>query len=159
MHSDRVLEQGDVVRLDVGGCTDGFASDVARTIAIGHARDRFREVYGLVERAGRTAMAAVRPGARCGAIDRTARNVIEEAGYGDALLHRTGHGLGRSLHEPPWIVSTNDVTLQEGMVFSIEPGVYLPGEFGVRTEEIVHVTAGGCQRLSELPRELQVVPA
>jgi D-alanyl-D-alanine dipeptidase len=157
MHSDRVLADGDVVRLDVGGSTNGFASDLGRTIAIGHASDRLREVYDVVERAGRAGMDLVRPGVPCRDIDRAAFAVIDAAGFGDNVLHRTGHGLGRSLHEPPYIVATSDTRLEEGMVFSVEPSIYLPGEFGVRTEEIVVVTADGCERLSALPRELEIV--
>jgi Xaa-Pro aminopeptidase len=93
----------------------------------------------------------------CGEIDAAARTTIEDAGFGEYFVHRTGHGLGLSMHEPPWIVPGSDEVVSEGMVFSVEPGIYLPGEFGVRLEEIVCVTANGCRVLSGLPREVHVV--
>ena len=99
-------------------------------------------------------LAAARPGARGCDVDRAARSAIEEAGYGEFFVHRTGHGLGLSIHEPPWITSTSQELLRERTVFSIEPGIYLPGEFGVRLEEIVHLTGDGCARFSALPREV-----
>jgi Xaa-Pro aminopeptidase len=110
-----------------------------------------------VERALSAALEAVRPGVTCGAIDDAARNTIEAAGFGEYFVHRTGHGLGLSMHEPPWIVPGSGEGVVEGMVFSIEPGIYLPGEFGVRLEEIVSVTADGCRILSDLPRALHVL--
>jgi Xaa-Pro aminopeptidase len=102
-------------------------------------------------------MAAARPGATCNDVDAAARGVIADAGFGEYFVHRTGHGLGISTHEPPWIMSGEDVELEIGMVHSVEPGIYLPGEVGVRLEEIVHVTEEGCERFSRLPRELHVV--
>jgi Xaa-Pro aminopeptidase len=102
-------------------------------------------------------MAAAKPGATCGDVDDAARGVITEAGYGEYFVHRTGHGLGLSTHEEPWIMAGNDTVLEVGNVHSIEPGIYLPGEFGIRLEDIVHIIDGGCARFSSLPREVRVV--
>jgi Xaa-Pro aminopeptidase len=116
-------------------------------------------VHGIVEAALTAAMAVARPGAIAADVDRAARGVIEDAGSGECFVHRTGHGLGLSTHERPWIRSdVVDEVLPEGSVFSIEPGIYLPGEFGVRLEEIVTLTAGGCERFSRLPRDAHVEP-
>jgi len=113
-------------------------------------------VIDVVEQAVQAAMTAARPGATAGDVDAAARNTIEAAGYGEYFVHRTGHGLGVSVHEQPWIVARSSEALREGMVFSIEPGIYLPGRFGVRLEEIVFLTADGCERLSELPRTAKI---
>jgi Xaa-Pro aminopeptidase len=102
-----------------------------------------RKVYGIVYEAQQAAIRAVRPGARCEDIDEAARRVIETAGYGEFFMHRTGHGLGLSGHEPPYLRTGNKEVLEEGMVFSIEPGIYLPGRFGVRLEIIATVTSAG----------------
>jgi Xaa-Pro aminopeptidase len=118
-----------------------------------------RKVYRTVWEAQQAAIAAVRPGVACGDVDRAARSVIEEAGFGPHFVHRTGHGLGLSIHEPPWIMAGEAVPLRTGMVFSIEPGIYLQGEFGVRLEDIVHVTDTGCERFSSLPRDVHVASA
>ncbi len=122
---------------------------------LGEPSARYREVHAIVEHAVRAGMDAVRPGAPLSAVDKAARAVIESAGYGKEFTHRTGHGIGLSGHEPPSVTHTNDLLMQEGMVFSVEPGIYLEGEFGVRLEEIVVVTAQGAERLSKLPREVR----
>ncbi len=155
----RPLRDGDAVVIDVGGILDGYHSDITRMAFIGEPTERYRAVHAVVEAAVVAAMAATRPGATCDAVDGAARRVIEDAGYGAFFVHRTGHGLGLSGHEPPWIMRGNEAPLTPGMVHSIEPGIYLPGELGVRLEEIVHVTESGCERFSALPREVHVVPA
>ena len=104
-------------------------------------------------------LAAARPGATCHEVDAAARGVIEDAGFGEYFVHRTGHGLGISIHEPPWIMRGEDVELRPGWCTASSPGIYLPGEFGVRLEEIVHVTDDGCERFSRLPRDVHVVDA
>jgi Xaa-Pro aminopeptidase len=157
--SERVLEVGDAVVIDIGGKLGGYSSDITRMVHVGEPSERYREVHATVERAVQAAMAAVRPGATCGDVDRAARSVIEEAGFGPHFVHRTGHGLGLSIHEPPWIMAGEAVPLRTGMVFSIEPGIYLQGEFGVRLEDIVHVTDTGCERFSSLPRDVHVASA
>ena len=153
----RALAPGDPVVIDLVARQSGYASDITRMAFVGTPSERYLEVHGVVDAAVQAGLAAARPGATCHEVDAAARGVIEDAGFGKWFVHRTGHGLGLSVHEPPWIMRGEDVALQEGMVHSIEPGIYLPGEFGVRLEEIVHVTAEGCERFSGLPRELHVV--
>jgi Xaa-Pro aminopeptidase len=148
----RPLEPGDPVVVDIGGARAGYCSDITRMAFVGEPAAEVVAVVDIVEAAVQAAMAAARPGVAAGAVDRAARQLIEAAGYGEQFVHRTGHGLGVSVHEPPWIMAGAGETLREGMVFSIEPGIYLPGRFGVRLEEIVFTTATGCERLSALPR-------
>jgi D-alanyl-D-alanine dipeptidase len=137
----RVLRDGDVVVVDYGTRRHGYLSDITVTCSVGRPSDpEVEKVYAVVREAQRRAADAVRPGATCGDVDRAAREVIERAGYGPFFLHRTGHGLGVQGHEPPFIVPGSTERLEEGMVFSIEPGIYLPGRFGVRLEIIVAVT-------------------
>ncbi len=154
----RPLQPGEPVLVDLGGRLEGYASDITRMGYLGEPSARYRDVHAAVERAVRVGMDAVKPGAPLAAVDRAARGVIEAAGYGKYFTHRTGHGIGITGHEPPSVTHTNDIPMQEGMVFSVEPGIYLEGEFGVRLEEIVVVTARGAERLSMLPREVRVLP-
>jgi Xaa-Pro aminopeptidase len=151
------MKEGDAVVLDIGAHKEMFNSDITRMAFVGEPTAEFLEVHGIVEQAVQAALAEVRPGARACDIDGAARRVIERAGYGERFVHRTGHGLGLTGHEPPYITSANEQTLDEGMVFSIEPGVYLPGKFGVRLEEIVVVTADGARVFSQVSREPHVV--
>jgi Xaa-Pro aminopeptidase len=153
----RALEDGDAVVIDIGARLNGYASDITRMAFVGAPAQRYVEVHQAVETAVQAALGATRAGATCHDVDAAARSAIEEAGFGEYFVHRTGHGLGLSVHEPPWIMRGEDVELEVGMVHSIEPGIYLPGEFGVRLEEIVHVTADGCERFSGLSREVHVV--
>jgi Xaa-Pro aminopeptidase len=152
----RALRQGDAVVIDVGGHLDGYASDITRMAFVGQPTERYELVHRAVEAAVSAALTAAVPGARCGDVDAAARDAIEAAGFGPFFVHRTGHGLGLSAHEPPWIVAGDETPLEPGMVFSIEPGIYLPGELGVRLEEIVAVTPGGAEVLSALPRAVAV---
>jgi Xaa-Pro aminopeptidase len=147
----RLLQTGDVVILDFGVREPGgYHSDITVTCAVGEPADpEARKVYETVWRAQRAAIEAVRPGVACEAVDRAARAVIEEAGYGPQFLHRTGHGLGLQVHEPPYMVAGNAELLEEGMVFSIEPGIYLPGRFGVRLEIITAVATDGAALINE----------
>ena len=150
---NRVLRRGDAVVIDIGGRLDGYPSDMTRMAIVGEAPEGYEEVHGVVEKAVRAALAAARPGVKAREVDKAARDVIAAAGYGDFFVHRTGHGLGIDGHEPPYITATSDVVLQEGMVFSIEPGIYLPGRFGIRLEDIVILRADGPEILSGLPRD------
>jgi Xaa-Pro aminopeptidase len=150
--SDHILEDGDAVVVDLGGRLDGYSSDITRMAFIGDPSPRYREVHDIVDSALVAARDSVVPGVTCGQIDAAARDVITNAGYGEYFVHRTGHGLGLSMHESPWVIPGSKDVIREGMVFSIEPGIYLPGQFGVRLEEIVGVTADGCETLSDLPR-------
>jgi Xaa-Pro aminopeptidase len=141
----RRVERGQVVLLDFGTKgPDGYHSDITVVCSAGEPLDpEVRKVYRVVYEAQQAAIAAIRPGVRCAAVDQAARSVIDSAGYGEYFLHRTGHGLGLQVHEPPFLVSGNSEELAEGMVFSIEPGIYLPDRFGVRLEVIATVTKDG----------------
>jgi Xaa-Pro aminopeptidase len=150
----RALQAGEPVLFDLGSRADGYCSDITRMAFLGTPAARYREVHGIVNDAVAAALEAIRPGIAVSAVDVAARRTIERAGYGERFVHRTGHGIGLSGHEPPSISHTNQLTLEEGMAFSVEPGVYLPGEFGVRLEEIVVVTRTGCEVLSRLPRDV-----
>lgn len=153
-HSDRVIEAGDPVVLDFGTRVDGYPSDQTRTVVFdGEPSERYQAVHEVVREAQQAAVDAVEPGVTAGAIDAAARDVIEDAGYGEQFIHRTGHGVGLDVHEEPYIVGGSDVELAPGMVFSVEPGVYLPGEFGVRIEDLVVVTEDGCERLNDSERD------
>jgi Xaa-Pro aminopeptidase len=123
---------------------------------VGRPPEGYVEIHAIVERAVQAALAAAKPGVRAREVDAAARDVITAAGYGEYFVHRTGHGLGIDIHEPPYITSTSETVLDEGMVFSIEPGIYLPGRFGIRLEEIVILRETGPEILSALPRDLHV---
>ncbi|MFD6064868.1 M24 family metallopeptidase [Rhodococcus wratislaviensis] len=154
---DRVIERGDTVVLDFGGLMFGYGSDTSRTVAVGEPTPHVREVHEIVRRAQQAAVDQVRPGVSCQQIDRVARSVISDAGYGDKFIHRTGHGIGVTTHEPPYIVEGEEQLLVPGMCFSIEPGIYLAGRFGVRIEDIVTVTDDGGRRLNNTSHDLRVV--
>jgi Xaa-Pro aminopeptidase len=154
---DRVIQPGDCVLFDWGGTLDGYFSDVTRTVHIGEPSEEFRRVYEIVGRANQATLDAVKPGVPCEALDRAARDLIASEGYGDAFIHRVGHGLGLEVHEEPYLVAGNQLPLAPGMVFSDEPGIYLEGRFGVRTEDAVVCTETGGERLNEATRELLVL--
>jgi D-alanyl-D-alanine dipeptidase len=153
----RLIAEGDAVVLDFGGLCDGYGSDTTRTVHVGQPSDEVRTVHEIVRRAQQAAFEAVRPGVACQEIDRIARQVITEAGYGEYFIHRVGHGIGVTTHEPPYLVEGELQPLVPGMCFSIEPGIYLPGRFGVRIEDIVTVTEDGARRLNNTSRDLAVV--
>ncbi|MEU8662566.1 aminopeptidase P family protein [Actinoplanes philippinensis] len=154
---ERVITDGDMVVLDFGGLQDGYGSDTTRTVHVGEPTAEERRVHDVVREAQQAAFEAVRPGVACEEIDRIARDVITRAGYGEHFIHRTGHGIGLTTHEPPYLIAGEKQPLVPGMCFSIEPGVYLPGRFGVRIEDIVTVTADGGRRLNNTSRELHIV--
>jgi Xaa-Pro aminopeptidase len=155
--SDRVLEPGDAVVVDIGGAMpSGYCSDSTRTYAIGEPPAEFTAYYKVLYDAQEAACAAVRPGVTAESVDAAAREPITAAGYGEAFFHRTGHGIGLETHEDPYIVAGNGEVLEPGMAFSVEPGIY-PGPHGARIEDIVVCTADGYQRLNNTPRELLVV--
>ena len=157
---DRVVQVGDAVVVDIGGTTaDGYCSDETRTYVVGHPPEGFLDYYGVLQRAQQAACDAVRPGTAAQDADAAARDIIAAAGYGEYFVHRTGHGIGLSEHEEPWIVAGNDEPLKPGMVFSIEPGIYLPGRHGARIEDIVVCTPGGADRLNLVGRDLVVLSA
>jgi Xaa-Pro dipeptidase len=150
--SDRVLKANDTVLIDIGCRINGYPSDMTRVGTIGTKPDEFDKVHAVLDQAVKAALAAARPGVRAREVDAAARGVITAAGYGPNVRPRTGHGLGIDVHEPPYITATSDTILQEGHVFSIEPGIYLAGRFGVRLEEIVFIGKDGPVILSDLPR-------
>ncbi|EGX55975.1 dipeptidase [Streptomyces zinciresistens K42] len=154
---DRLIQPGDMVVLDFGGLRDGYGSDTSRTVHVGEPTDEERRVHDLVREAQEAGFRAVRPGAACQEVDRAARAVITAAGYGEHFIHRTGHGIGVTTHEPPYMIEGEERPMVPGMCFSVEPGVYLPGRFGVRIEDIVTVTGDGGRRLNDTTRELVVV--
>ncbi|MEV5163481.1 aminopeptidase P family protein [Streptomyces werraensis] len=154
---DRRIERGDMVVLDFGGLRDGYGSDTSRTVHVGEPTEEERRVHDLVREAQEAGFRAVRPGAACQDVDRAARAVIADAGYGDHFIHRTGHGIGVSTHEPPYMIEGEERPLVPGMCFSVEPGVYLPGRFGVRIEDIVTVTEDGGRRLNDTERGMVMV--
>jgi Xaa-Pro aminopeptidase len=160
--SDRVIRAGEPVVLDIGGSLGGYASDITRTVWVAGPAETgpdpsFRAIHDAVQRAHAAAMSVARPGTACEAVDAAARSVIAAAGHGADFLHRTGHGIGLEVHEDPYIVGGNGRPLEPGMAFSIEPGIYLEGRYGVRIEDIVVCTADGPDVLNEAPRELMVV--
>lgn len=154
--SDRKLQRGDTIIIDIGASTSGYKSDITRVVHLGKPDTEVLQVYDAVKQANQSAMAAVKPGVTAESIDLIARSFLEEAGYGEAFVHRTGHGIGLDVHEAPWIMLGDKTVLQEGMAFSVEPGVYLPGRFGVRVEDIVAVTGNGVQSLSGFDRSLVI---
>lgn len=157
----RILESGDLVVLDFGGVMDGYCSDITRTVAVGPPGTEARRVYGAVLRAQQAAIDVAGPGISAERVDAAARTVLEQEGLGEAFSHGTGHGLGLEVHELPRVGRPVEglvgATLGAGMVFTVEPGAYLPGWGGVRIEDDILVTAGGCELLTEVPRDLLVL--
>ncbi|KOX02956.1 MULTISPECIES: aminopeptidase P family protein [unclassified Streptomyces] len=154
---DRVIMPGDMVVLDFGGLKDGYGSDTTRTVHVGEPTEEERRVHDVVRAAQEAGFRAVRPGVACQEVDRAARAVITDAGYGEYFIHRTGHGIGVTTHEPPYMIEGEEQPLVPGMCFSVEPGIYLPGRFGVRIEDIVTVTEDGGRRLNDTTREMVIV--
>jgi Xaa-Pro aminopeptidase len=157
--SDRELRAGDIVVVDIGGPYDpGYNSDSTRTYSLGEPDPEVARRYAVLQRAQRAAVEVVRPGVTAEEVDAAARNVLAEEGLAEAFVHRTGHGIGLSVHEEPYIVAGNALPLQEGMAFSVEPGIYFPGQWGARIEDIVVVTADGALSVNNRPHDLVVVP-
>jgi Xaa-Pro aminopeptidase len=150
----RVIGKGDPVLIDFGGVYNGYQADMTRTAVVGKAGEEFRAVYETVRAANEAAFRAARPGLPCEKVDEAARAVISGAGYGEYFTHRLGHGLGLDIHEDPYMVAGNAQPLLSGMAFSDEPGIYLPGKFGVRIEDILFMGEAGAERLTEFPREI-----
>lgn len=156
--SDRKLRAGDIVVVDIGGPVEpGYHSDSTRTYSLGEPDTQVAQRYSVLQRAQRAAVDSVRPGVTAQQVDAAARDVLAEAGLAEYFVHRTGHGIGLSVHEEPYIVAGNDIALAAGMAFSVEPGIYFPGEWGARIEDIVIVTETGAESLNNRPHELVVV--
>jgi Xaa-Pro dipeptidase len=156
--SDRPVGLGEYLLFDWGVSVEGYTSDITRTFPVGEIEFEMRRIYELVQDANAAGRAAVRPGVTCSEVDAAARRVIERGGYGERFTHRTGHGLGLQVHEPPYIVAGNEMVLEPGMTFTIEPGIYLPGRGGVRIEDNVVVTADGCESLTTFVRDWTPIP-
>jgi Xaa-Pro dipeptidase len=157
--SERVLQTGDLVVIDWGAAFGGYFSDLTRTLAIGKLDAELYTIYDAVKGANRAGREAGRPGVTCGTVDAAGRAVITSAGYGPYFTHRIGHGLGLEAHEEPYMFGESTQMLEEGMVYTVEPGIYLPGKGGVRIEDDMAVTETGAVSLSGLPRELITIPA
>ena len=143
--------------VDWGAAADGYISDLTRTFAVGEVDDESKKIHQVVQQANAAGRAAGKPGAACADVDKAARDVIENAGYGVYFTHRTGHGIGMEGHEEPYMRGDNMQLLEPGMAFTVEPGIYLPGRNGVRIEDNVVITETGADVLSDMPREIRVV--
>ncbi|GGN67070.1 M24 family metallopeptidase [Nocardia rhizosphaerihabitans] len=156
--SDRTIQKDDVVVIDIGGPVEpGYFSDSTRTYVLGSPGKQVAAQVAVLEAAQAAAVAAVRPGVTAESVDAAARTVLADAGLGDAFVHRTGHGIGLSVHEEPYIVAGNDLVLEPGMAFSIEPGIYFRGKWGARIEDIVVVTEDGAESMNHRPHGLTVL--
>jgi Xaa-Pro aminopeptidase len=155
--SSRVIQDGEVVLCDFGGTMEGYCSDITRMFIVGEPPAEVKDVYAVLVAAQEAGVRAATVGVSCASVDAAARAVIADAGYGDYFVHRTGHGIGTEAHEDPYIVAGNAEPLAPGHAFSVEPGIYLPGRFGMRLEDIVVATPEGPERLNHAPRDLAVV--
>lgn len=154
---NRQIMNGDVIIIDWGASNNGYFSDITRTLSLGKPNQTISNIAKLVQKANKTGRELVKPGKTAGEIDHAVRSVIETHGYGEYFTHRTGHGLGLNAHEPPFIRSGNQRKLQQGMVFTIEPGIYIPQKGGVRIEDDILVTDNGCESLTDLSRNLWII--
>lgn len=155
--SEKVIEEGDLVTIDMGAIVNGYCGDMTRTVAMGHVTDQQREVYDIVLCAQKAGLAAVKTGAKCFDVDKICRDIITEAGYGEYYVHGTGHGVGTEVHESPTLNAKSKETLEEFMPVTIEPGIYLPGKFGVRIEDLVVVTDFGIINTTNSKKELIIL--
>ena len=155
--TDRVLQEGEMLLIDWGASFGGYFSDITRTFFCGDPNDEMKQIADLVERANAAAQLGGRRGMVAGEVDKLARDIITEGGYGEYFTHRTGHGLGMEAHEAPYIFQGNPLILEPGMVFTIEPGIYLPGKYGVRIEDDMVVEAEGLRSLTDLPRKVMCI--
>ena len=155
--SDKKIEEGDFLTMDYGCKYQGYCSDMTRTVAIGSVSEEMKKVYDIVRRAQQTALEAVSPGKTAWEIDRVARDIIKYEGYGECFGHGTGHGVGLEIHEAPTVNTTGQVKLRPGMAVTVEPGIYLPGEFGVRIEDLALVTDTGYEVLSHSDKDLTII--
>lgn len=153
----KLIQPGDFITMDTGCVVGGMHSDMTRTVAVGYVTEEQRKVYNTVLRAQENAIAAVRAGVVCKDVDEAARSVIRDAGYGPYFGHSTGHSVGYEIHETPNFAPTSEVVAEENMVLTIEPGIYLPGRFGVRIEDMVRVTRDGCEDLTYSPKDLIIL--
>ena len=151
------IQRGDLVLFDLGVVYDGYCSDITRTVAYGDISEQQADIYETVRKAQEAAVSISKPGISCAELDLTARNIIKESGFGNYFPHRLGHGLGVSIHEYPSITETNPLLLQAGMVYTIEPGIYVPNIAGVRIEDDIYITENGCEVLTKYPKSIQII--
>ena len=155
--SDGMVKEGDFFTFDFGAVYEGYHSDTTRIVAVKYATDKMTEIYNIVLKAQLAALEKIKPGVKCSEVDKTARDIISEHGYGKFFGHATGHGVGLDIHEAPTVSPRGEITLKSGMVITDEPGIYLPNEFGVRIEDMLCVTDEGCKNFVSLPKELIIV--
>jgi Xaa-Pro aminopeptidase len=155
--SNRKVSEKDIVLMNVGAVYKGYYGDLTRTVFVGEATRKEREIYSVVAEAHEASIKSVKPGIKAEEVDAAARKVIEEARYGEYFTHRTGHGLGLEVHEEPYIARGNEMVLSPGMAFTIEPGIYFFGKFGIRIEDNISVSQSNWKMLSHMPKELTVV--
>ncbi len=154
---DTKIKKGDFFTMDIGAVFEGYHSDMTRTVAVGFVSDRQKEIYNIVLDAQLNAVSAIKSGIMCSDVDLAARNIIENSGYGEFFGHSTGHGVGLEIHESPTVYKTNNLTLRENMVITVEPGIYLPDEFGVRIEDMVCVKENGAFNLTNVSKDLLII--
>jgi Xaa-Pro aminopeptidase len=155
--AERRIAEGELVLCDFGGTMRGYCSDITRMFAVGEQLSEVRETYAVLQAAQEAGVQAATVGTPCAEVDAAARKVIADAGYGEYFVHRVGHGIGQEAHEDPYMVAGNELPLAPGHAFSVEPGIYIPGRFGMRLEDIVVATNAGPRRLNDAPRDLAVV--
>lgn len=155
--SDNRIQAGDTVMFDFGGTYKGYHADMTRTCAVGYASDEFKEVYSIVLKAHMAVLRTAAPGTACRDMDLAGRRVIDQAGYGAFFTHRLGHGIGLDIHEPPFASAGGEGVLETRNVISNEPGIYLPGRFGIRIEDLIVITDKGCESLNTMTKELMIV--
>lgn len=154
---DNIIKNGDFLTMDFGATVDGWHSDMTRTVAVGSADDEMKKVYSVVLEAQLAGLEIFAPGVACSAADKAARDVIEKAGYGEYFGHSLGHGVGVEIHEAPSVGPRSENILEVGHVVTCEPGIYIPGRFGVRIEDMAFITEGGCENLTRCPKELIIL--
>lgn len=154
--TERKIQKGEAVVIDMGALIRGYHSDLTRTVCLGEPDEEKKKVYDLLQKAQEAAYKIIHPGISGKEVDAAARKIIHEGGYGDCFTHNLGHGIGLEIHEAPTLGRTSDHLLEAGMVITVEPGVYIPGKFGMRLEDDVLVTESGCELLSKLPQKLKV---
>ncbi len=154
---DKKIKKGDFITMDFGAVVDGYHSDMTRTVAVGDVSSKQAEIYETVLKAQLCSLESLKAGASCKDADAAARDIIRAAGYGDCFGHGTGHGVGIEIHEAPRLSPKSIQTLQIGDVVTVEPGIYLPGEFGVRIEDMAYITANGCENLTKTPKSLIIL--
>jgi len=153
----KVIEEGDFVTMDLGGTADGYCGDMTRTVAMGSVSEEQKKVYDIVLRAQKASLEFCRAGMKCFDADKAARDIIEKEGYGEYYPHGTGHGVGTEVHEPPYLNTRSDEILEENMAVTVEPGIYLPGKFGVRIEDLAIITDFGIINTVKSPKNLIIL--